>query len=51
MVLARKMPIFLTSRLFANLISNIPTPDIQILKSASPSKVPAVSTEKEVILE
>jgi hypothetical protein len=33
----------------ANLISNSPTPLTQILKSQSPSKSPAVSTENEPI--
>lgn len=45
------MPIFLILRFLANFISNTPTPETHILKSASASKVPPVSIENEVILE
>ena len=50
-LLLKNFPTSLMSSFFLNLISKAPTPLTQILKSQSPSNVPAVSTSKLDILE
>ena len=50
-LLAMNAPTSFISNFFENFISKTPTPEIQILKSESESKNPAVSTEKEDIFE